>query len=84
MLSTARLLGQTSGAALVATIFLLTPLRGTAVSVAVAAGFALVGGGRQHVADQPGHAWRGARDAESRVPGGEPIARATVVQGETT
>ena len=42
MLSTARLLGQTLGAALVATLFSLTPGRGTTLSVAVAAGFALL------------------------------------------
>lgn len=40
MLSTARLLGQTSGAALVAMIFSLMPRQGTRVSVIVAAGFA--------------------------------------------
>ena len=43
MLSTARLLGQTLGAALVALIFSLVPGRGgTTVCVAVAAGFALL------------------------------------------
>ena len=42
MLSTARLLGQTLGAALVATLFSLMPGRGTTLSVAVAAGFALL------------------------------------------
>ncbi len=42
MLSTARLLGQTLGAALVAMIFSLSPGRGTTVSVAIAAGFALL------------------------------------------
>ena len=44
MLSTARLLGQTSGAALVAMIFSLAPVRGTTISVAAAAGFALLAG----------------------------------------
>ncbi len=42
MLSTARLLGQTLGAALVAMILSLTPERGTMVSLAIAAGFALL------------------------------------------
>jgi DHA2 family multidrug resistance protein-like MFS transporter len=42
MLSTARLLGQTTGAALVAMIFSLAPSRGTMLSVTVAAGFALL------------------------------------------
>jgi MFS transporter, DHA2 family, multidrug resistance protein len=42
MLSTARLLGQTTGAALVAMIFSLAPARGAMLSVTVAAGFALV------------------------------------------
>ena len=42
MLSTARLLGQTTGAALVASIFVLSPLHGTKVSIATAAGFALL------------------------------------------
>ena len=42
MLSTARLLGQTGGAALVALIFSLAPSHGTTVAVAVAAGFALL------------------------------------------
>ena len=42
MLSTARLLGQTGGAALVATIFSLAPRHGTAVSITAAAGFALL------------------------------------------
>ncbi|TLU72877.1 MFS transporter [Lichenicoccus roseus] len=42
MLATARLLGQTSGAALVAMIFALSPGAGTRISVEVAAAFALV------------------------------------------
>ncbi|WP_428375575.1 MFS transporter [Lichenicoccus sp.] len=42
MLSTARLLGQTCGAALVAMILALAPSTGTRLSVEVAAGFALV------------------------------------------
>ncbi len=42
MLSTARLLGQTCGAALVAMIFALAPATGTRLSVEVGAGFALV------------------------------------------
>ncbi len=42
MLSTARLLGQTLGAALVAMIFSLAPGRGTTLSIAVAAGFSLL------------------------------------------
>ncbi|MGI4748767.1 MAG: MFS transporter [Janthinobacterium lividum] len=42
MLSTARLLGQTSGAAFVAMIFLLTHDRGSTACLEVAAGFALV------------------------------------------
>ncbi len=42
MLSTARLLGQTLGAALVAMIFSLVPGRGTTLSIAVAAGFSLL------------------------------------------
>ena len=42
MLSTARLLGQTGGAALVAAIFTLAPVTGTRLSVEVGAGFALV------------------------------------------
>jgi DHA2 family multidrug resistance protein-like MFS transporter len=45
MLSTARLLGQTTGAALVAMIFSLAPARGTMLSVSVAAGFALLAAG---------------------------------------
>ncbi len=42
MLSTARLLGQTCGAALVAMIFALAPADGTRLSVEAGAGFALV------------------------------------------
>jgi DHA2 family multidrug resistance protein-like MFS transporter len=41
MLSTARLLGQTSGAALVAVVFGLVPRHGTTVTLLVGAGFAL-------------------------------------------
>ena len=43
MLGTARLLGQTGGAALVAAIFALAPNHGSMLAVAVAAGFALLG-----------------------------------------
>lgn len=42
MLATASLLGQTTGAALVAMIFSLAPSAGTRISVAIAAGFALL------------------------------------------
>ncbi len=42
LLATARLLGQTLGAALVAMIFVLVPGRGTMVSLALAAGFSLL------------------------------------------
>ncbi|MDZ7809451.1 MAG: hypothetical protein U5L11_03955 [Arhodomonas sp.] len=43
MLSTARLLGQTTGAALTALVFSLPGGPGTTTALAVAAGFALVG-----------------------------------------
>ncbi|AKJ67082.1 multidrug MFS transporter [Pandoraea thiooxydans] len=42
MLGTARLVGQTTGAALVALVFNLAPVRGTTVTLVVAAGFALL------------------------------------------
>ncbi|MDR3538407.1 MAG: MFS transporter [Acetobacteraceae bacterium] len=45
MLSTARLLGQTTGAALVAVVFGLVPTHGTTVTLLVAAGFAVVASG---------------------------------------
>ena len=42
MLATARLLGQASGAALVAMIFSLAPLRGTIICIEVAVGCAVL------------------------------------------
>ncbi|WP_419728814.1 MFS transporter [Lichenicola sp.] len=58
MLATARLLGQTTGAALVAMIFSLAPMRGTALSVTVAAVCAILAAAVSLVrlGTQPGNA----------------------------
>jgi DHA2 family multidrug resistance protein-like MFS transporter len=45
MLSTARLTGQTTGAALVALVFGLAPANGTSLAIAIGAGFALAAAG---------------------------------------
>ena len=45
MLSTARLLGQTVGAALVAVIFVVVPKHGTTATLLVGAGFSLAAAG---------------------------------------
>ncbi len=45
MLSTARLLGQTLGAAMVAVVFGVVPMHGTTVTLLVGAGFSIAAAG---------------------------------------
>jgi DHA2 family multidrug resistance protein-like MFS transporter len=72
MLGTARLLGQTTGAALVALLLARYALRGTEVALVLGAGMALVGAGLSTLRLSPAGA-RGAAEIKvsdgQRVPG---------------
>ncbi|HEY8255222.1 MAG TPA: hypothetical protein VIG39_11300, partial [Rhizomicrobium sp.] len=72
MLGTARLLGQTTGAALVALLLARYAFRGTEIALGLSAGLALIGAGLSTLRLSPAGA-RGAADIQvsdgQRVPG---------------
>ena len=71
MLGTARLLGQTTGAALVALFLARYPSEGTQISLFVGVGFALLGAALQHAALVAGRRARRRAGAGSRRPAPE-------------